>query len=884
MKEHKKLYKSGKLWMTATVMALAAGTTMATTTAHADATPAANTTSETQTADQVAQQEQKVNADHDAVNKAQNAVDASKKEIDQASQDLQKAQQDQQNAQSQVDALKNSSMSSDQAQSTIDYLTKKANYYQQADLQRKEEQAQGKITNLQDQINDLNSQTETAEVPNGRIDKSKSLLENVARNNLWDNYYDSNMNASTWNKNVVPNNIYVSPDNNKAQDYGTISPNGRLTSQIGSEYQPYLEIDKIDKSTGMTEDQARELSILLINELNHARAQRGLAPFVMTEEQFKRAMARAAQPSAANLEHNENDMDNVLGNWHSENLSGLFSESDMISQFEWANDAVLSMLNRDDDSNWGHRDNFLEDGNYNVAFGFKRLADSSDGDYVLTFDTTYATDADKANDLVTNTINNYAAMGPTKDATANDQKLNSQISDLKQQISTLQDTIKQLSNKEDNLQFDASYLSKAEQDQYNEAKAQLNSSQSLADAQAKLQQAAETVKKAQLTKDSLEGQSATLQNQLDNAKATLAKDQELLDKIKTAQQGTDLQQKDNEKYTNLEPSLIMKVNVTAGDTNIPAPKLSNDAFIKDTNANTASAATFMVLATNGTYPEGTKVEWTNLANVQKNAQNAGTYDEEVILDFPDGTKSKAFTVPGVLVVAAKQTPSTDPTKPDNPSTDPTKPSTGDGTHTTDPTTPTETNHTLMVHYIETTGYTANGTPITKVVGTQTFTGKKGDTFSGSQLNIPAGYKLAMDGVSYTIGDQDETNNTPVVSVNTPSDNTNQPSTNSTTPTDNKTNDRNADTQLPAGAKVVNNQVVDANDNVLASWKVVNGLAVKNTDQPIMTREAYKAQQQSKNNAKVLPQTGNNDNLAVMGLGTATLLGMFGLAGVNKKRN
>ena len=976
MKEHKKLYKSGKLWMTATIMAFAAGATLATTTAHADTT--ANTAAGTtqNSTDQVAQQEQKVSADQDAVNKAQTAVDANKKVIDQAGQDLQKAQQDQQDAQSQIDALKNSSMSSDQAQSTIDYLTKKANYYQQADLQRKEEQAQVKINKLNDQVNTLNSQTETATVPNGRIDKSKSLLENASRNNLWDNFYSDEQDGNTtWNQKLVPNNIYISPDNDKSANHGASAPS---TANLASEaYAPYGEFDKVNATTGMTEDQARELSILLLNELNHAREQRGLAPFVMTEDQFKRAMARAAQPSARVLDHNESDMNSVLGNWHSENLALVNANADnMLSLLNNANGSVSSMLMVDADSNWGHRDNFLENGNYNAAFGFKLL---DNGFYVMTFDTTYVKDTDKANDLVTNTINNYAAMGPTKDATANDQKLNSQISDLKQQISDLQGTIKQLSNKEDNLQFDASYLSKAEQDQYNQAKAQLNSSQTLADAQAKLQQATQAVQTAQSTKDSLTSQTSTLQNQLDDAKASLAKDQELLSKLKAAQQVTNLQQKvdaqkqtvandqkavhtaqqdvdskqaaydaavqtrkdtwnqnqadlaasraagqeaseaqqklddakaalakdpkvvaaqqqettlkaelvklvphygdflnwklrdeeeaalsgdqktqynqlqsqyraaqntvndaqkaagiddlqtdvtakdqkhielsnkqnasaqkymaafdaeqqaekdlqtaqanhdraakqlqsdqavltdlqaqldqltqkDNVKYTNLDPSLVMKVNVTADDTNIPAPKLTDDAFIKNTN--TASAAMFMVLAqTNGTYPEGTTVEWADPAKVQKDAQTAGTYDEEVILDFPDGSKSKAFNVPGVLVVAAKQT---------TPSTDPTKPSTGDDTHTTNPTKPTATEHTLTVHYIEVTGYAPDGKEITKVVGTQTFTGKQGTTFGGDQLKIPAGYKLAMDGVTYTISDQDSTLEQPVVSVNTPS--------------------------------------------------------------------------------------------------------------------
>lgn len=1065
MKEHKKLYKSGKLWMTATIMAFAAGVTLATTTAHADTT--ANTTTDTtqNSTDQVTQQEQKVSTDQDAVNKAQTAVDVNKKGIDQASQDLQKAQQDQQDAQSQIDALKNSSMSSDQAQSTIDYLTKKANYYQQADLQRKEEQAQVKINKLNDQVSTLNSQTETATVPNGRIDKSKSLLENASRNNLWDNFYSDEQNGNTtWNQKLVPNNIYISPDNDKSANHGASAPS---TANLASEaYAPYGEFDKVNSTTGMTENQARELSILLLNELNHAREQRGLAPFVMTEDQFKRAMTRAAQPSAANLDHNESDMNSVLGDWHSENLALVNASADnMLSLLNNANGSVSSMLMVDADSNWGHRDNFLENGNYNAAFGFKLL---DNGFYVMTFDTTYVKDTDKANDLVTNTINNYAAMGPTKDATANDQKLNNQISDLKQQISDLQGTIKQLSSKEDNLQFDASYLSKAEQDQYNQAKAQLNSSQTLADAQAKLQQATQAVQTAQSTKDSLTSQTSTLQNQLDVAKATLAKDQELLGKLKAAQQVSNLQQKvdaqkqtvandqkavataqqdvdnkqaaydaaaqtekdawnqtqadvnaataasheataaqqkvndakaalakdskvaaaqqqeatlkdqltkmvphfgdllnwkledqeeaalsadqkaqyrrlykqylaakdtikqaqtaagiddlqadftakfqksqelikkqtlsakkysdayrterqaekdlqtaqanhdsatkqlqadqatltdlqaqfdqltqkDNAKYTNLDPSLVVKVNVMAGDTNIPAPKLTNDAFIKKTN--TASAAMFMVLAkTNGTYPEGTTVEWADPAKVQKDAQTAGTYDEEVILDFPDGSKSKAFNVPGVLVVAAKQTtPSTDPTK------------------------PTETEHTLTVHYIEVTGYQANGTPITKVVGTQIFTGKPGQTFGGDQLKLPAGYKLAIDGVTYTITDKDEVNETPVVSINTPA---NKP----TTPTNGKN-----DSQLPNGAKVVDNHVVDANGNVLTDWQVVNGQIVKVDGTVAQTATVHNAQSTKSNNDKKLPQTGNADSPAMIGLGAASLLSMFGLAELDKKR-
>ncbi|WP_295729532.1 SEC10/PgrA surface exclusion domain-containing protein [uncultured Limosilactobacillus sp.] len=862
MKEHKKLYKSGKLWMTATIMALAAGTTMATTTAHADATLVTNTTSESQTTDQ-----QKATLQKDIQDKQQQVSDKASQAA---------------NLQSKIDGYKsqvndeNTNYQNEQAQIKKDAADKATSVDSQINgVNTSLEGAKQDVSNTQSQINNVNSQisdlqkaqgtttstdSNIVNVPNGQIDKSKSLLENAARNDLWDNYYSDEQSASSWNKKAIPQNIYISPDNNKTTNHGVTAP-----IDFTNDYNAYSDIDQVNTNTGMTENQMRELSILLLNELNHAREQRGLAPFVMTEDQFKRAMARAQQSSAANLNHNESDMDAALGNWHSENLAFVSTNNgdNMMSLLYNANDSISSMLMADADSDWGHRDNFLDNGNYNAAFGFKLL---DNGYYLMTFDTTYATDADKSNDLVTNTINSYAAMGPTKgstitvDNTAKINQLKDQLASLNQSLIAKQNQVNTLQSQLNDLNNQKSKISSDEQTKLADSTTKHN---------AKLTDLNDQISTNQSKLDQLN-------NDIKDLKVVIAQDQTALDNLNKGGQTPVETKKDNEKYTNLDPSLVMKVNVTAGDTNIPAPKLADDAFIKDTNANTASAAMFMVLAqTNGTYPEGTKVEWADPAKVQKDAQTAGTYDEEVILDFPDGTKSQAFNVPGVLVVAAKQT---------TPSTDPTKPNTGDDTHTTNPTKPTATEHTLTVHYIEVTGYAPDGKEITKVVGTQTFTGKQGDTFSGSQLNIPAGYKLAMDGVSYTIGDQDETNNTPVVSVNTPSDDhNNQPSTNPTTPTDNKSTDHNAATQLPAGAKVVNNQVVDANGNVIAGWKVVNGQAVKSTDQPVMTREAYKAQQ-ANNNTKALPQTGNNDNLAVMGLGAATLLGMFGLIGVNKKRN
>ena len=86
--------------------------------------------------------------------------------------------------------------------------------------------------------------------------------------------------------------------------------------------------------------------------------------------------------------------------------------------------------------------------------------------------------------------------------------------------------------------------------------------------------------------------------------------------------------------------------------------------------------------------------------------------------------------------------------------------------------------------------------------------------------------------------------------------------------------------LIIGVKAVNNQVVDANGNVLVGWKVVNGQPVKSSDQPVMTREAHKAQQ-----AKTLPQTGEKDNkLGILGLLSVSLASLFGLGEKKKKKD
>ena len=315
------------------------------------------------------------------------------------------------------------------------------------------------------------------------VDTSKSLLENASRNNLWDNYYDNTQDDSTWNGNVIPQNIYVSPDNNKTEDHSSLGP-----AQPNLDYYNTLSQD-VDVVNGqMTDAQKQELAILLLNEINHAREQRGLKPFVMTEQKYQQAQVCASQHSAQVLDHNDNDIMTAFGQDQYENLAYIplndtHSLYDLLNQ---ASNSLSNMLNADASSDWGHRENFLEDTgslSANAAFGM-HLTD--DGQYyVLTFD--YDLSNPDSTPNMMDRIAQYQAMGPiTGDAHTVDNS--AQINDLNNQITNLQNTLASQQSKLQNLQtqlqnlqaqkanvqFDLSQLNADQQAEYNNAKYTLN--------------------------------------------------------------------------------------------------------------------------------------------------------------------------------------------------------------------------------------------------------------------------------------------------------------------------------------------------------------------------------------------------------------------------
>ena len=645
-KEHKKLYKSGKTWMAATLMTvgLAGGAMLAgTTTANADEVTPVQSAGTIQ-ANQQATDPELANAQSDAqkqqstidsanaqlkdqqnqLSEAQGQQSSAQQELDQAKRaqqaatqndpavkqaqaDVNQAQQqvdnqqqvvndaqtavnnDSQNIQSATSAVSQASQAVDQARQTATDAINQAAAQQANEAQNKIDQleSQGKaqasqnldnqinnvsgqvtdtqnnvnntnskISDLQGQVKDLQDQEKNTQtdpniktVPNGVIDTSKSLLENASRNNLW-----ASNNLAENNGNAIPQNIYVSPDNDKEAS----NPNVNIAPDTSLPiYDDYYTSDFDGVNGQMTDSQKQELAILLMNMINHAREQRGLKPFTMTEQKYNQAQVRASQHSANGLDHNENDIVSAFGRDQYECLAYIPTDGggNMLGVLNNASSTLSNMLNADASSDWGHRENFLEDTgdlNYDAAFGF-HLTD--DGQYyVLTFD--YDGPARNNTPNMMDRIAQYQAMGPITgdshvvDNSAKINDLNNQISSLqntlasqKSHLNDLQSQLQNLQAKKANVQFDLNQLSSDQQTEYNNAKetlttvndwkqgqlSNLDSNSNVQDALNKLSSAKSNLESAKQTQNEDEVKLQQVKNGLASLNQVLATKKSALD-------------------------------------------------------------------------------------------------------------------------------------------------------------------------------------------------------------------------------------------------------------------------------------------------------------------------------------------------------------------
>lgn len=940
MKEHKKLYKSGKNWMTATlVTATLAGGVLLGTDANVHADTTATQTQQDQNTQKLAalrqdaakqqstidnargQQTQQQNELIDAQNKkssAQQMLNEAKQSqsnfikndssVKQAQDAYNSAADSQQQAQTQLnndlDAQQQAQQQNaqtveqqkQQAQQTINNIEQKQADQKIQDVQNQEQNTQSEldqatqnvnntnsqIDNLNQQKTDLQNQSGTSvdpnvvAVPNGSIDYSKSLLENAARNSLF-----TSPDLNIGNNNIIPSNIYITPDDNKSQPIPSLNNSGDATQ---SQYDPYFTT-KFDGVRGqMTDAQKQELAILLMNEINHAREQRGLQPFTMSEQKYQQAQVRANQDSARTLTHSVPDMISAFGADQYENLAYIDAHggSNMLSLLYNASSTLSNMLNADASSDWGHRENFLESGQWDAAFGFRYLPDSDM--YVMTFDFDNA----KTNNTpdMMDRIGQYEAMGPISDATTVDNSaqindLNNQIQSLRLQASLQQNKVQNLQNKlnqlkqeeqnaRDNFAFDASQLSSDDLSSYNSAQDMLNNAdsylanlnnseamQELAnsvhadrirlanakaateDAQNKLDeaktnantQAAKLVQDAQKELDAANKKVQDLSDSLDvinqtiqDAQNKLQKDQQQISELESSHAtnpSNPVHHTDAELNTNLDVNAIKPVTVVEGTTNIHNPEIKSDYVSTTTTPSSVALLALVEEANHVTYPAGTKAMWADSAKIVSDAQHSNTYDEGVYLVFPDGSHSAVFTVPASLVVTPKQSSdqgsTSTPVVPDTPTDETTKHD--DSTTPVVPETPTD----------ETTKHDDSITPVVPEAPTD-------ETTKHDDSTIPVVPDTSTDETAEHDGSTE-----PVISE---------------TPVNNHADSKN-----------------------LSDFAAHNDVRVQKAT-VTMTREEYKAQQTNENKNATLPQTGSKNELLIVGLGALTA--MLGL-GLTKKK-
>ncbi|WP_283574642.1 SEC10/PgrA surface exclusion domain-containing protein [Limosilactobacillus ingluviei] len=951
IKLHKKLYKSGKTWMVATLLTvgLAGGAAVTgTTNAHADeVTPAqatgtiqagnqatdpelANAQSDAQKQqatidsanaqlkdqqaqlsdaqgqqsqaqqelDQAKQTQQQATQNDPAVKDAQGAVDQAQQQVDNQQQVVNDAQtvvnNDAQNVQQKSDAVNQASQAVDQAQQTVSQASQAVDQAKQAvvdatnqSASQKTEEAQSTINNLenqgknqasqdlnnqinnvigqvtdtqndvnntnakigdlQNQVKDLQNQETNTQadpniktVPNGVIDYSKSLLENVSRNNLWapaDEQADNN-------GNIVEQNIYVTPDNNKG-NFDGVNPNHGVNTSL-STYDPYYttKFDGVNGQTGMTDAQKEELAILMLNQINHARMDRGLKPFVMTEQKYQQAQVRASQHSAEVLDHNQDDINLAFGQDQYENLAYIpfNGTTNMLSLLSDADNTLSSMLNADASSDWGHRENFLEDTgtlSANAAFGM-HLTD--DGQYyVLTFD--YDLSNPDSTPNMMDRIAQYQAMGPiTGDSHVVDNS--AKINDLNNQISNLQNTLASQQSKLQNLQTQLQNL------QAQKANVQFDLSQLNADQQAEYNNAKNTLdtindwKNGQLANINKDGHVQNAINKLNQAKADLTAEQSKLAKANQAlKNAQDMQTQDEAQLQQSKDGLaqlnqVLATKQAALQTAKDNANASANQAVKDAQAKLDKI--------NGKIADLNKAIEATKTTIS-NAQAQLDKDNQKIADSSQPT-----------------TPTT-PAKPDsgkdgnNKGNQPTNPAKPD--HGSQPTTPT----TPVTPSKPTDGNKGTDTPVTPSKPTD---GNKGD--QPTTPVTPAKPDTGNASISGQAGHKPD--NTTVISGQAGHS---QSTTNSQSTIDKPT------IVLPTNGKesgaATQGQYINvvSKDSVAAQAGIQAPAAPETTsvtfgtkEGTMMTREEYKAQQAN------LPQTGNENSKAVVALGV--LAGMFGL--------
>ena len=311
MKEHKKLYKAGKLWITATLFSLV-GIALATTNVSADTVNQSNTDQQLSVTNNnttnLANWAQTEYQDSDTISQLQNQVDNAQQKVNQAQQDVNTAQSNVDNQQNIVNA--------DQSN-----LQSAQNAYQAAGGQQ------------------------------------STVKQSISLSSDWLNAVKSNLASSSDGiQDVDPNSTF----GQELSNYGS-----SLLNQNSYISDPALQKISVNvNSNGALDDQTElEITRYTISLLNPLRSAIGVDQYQITQQSLDDSTNIASQYSAANwtlFNHGSHDFE-VLFNNHQDGeslsdgyLSFNYGPLTLDDIHRGIYNSIIDMLFADGNSNWGH--------------------------------------------------------------------------------------------------------------------------------------------------------------------------------------------------------------------------------------------------------------------------------------------------------------------------------------------------------------------------------------------------------------------------------------------------------------------------------------------------------------------------------------------------
>lgn len=319
------------------------------------------------------------------------------------------------------------------------------------------------LSNKKDQIND----TESA------LQDKKDELDKAEQNDKLNSVIGSLVDGDKIDQNDKFAVRPIIPGTDSTEN----TPESDKQSQDGGEWWLENKGKETIQNHKLTMDQAWEINVYLMNRINATRRAQGQKEIIVTRDMFDKAMKRAQQESAANLQHNVNDLESIYGkNWAGENLGYAGDSQDLATMIKSALGTINIMFNNDGgEDHWGHRENFLRDyskwGNVEGAFGFYWSAKQNR--WVMVFDVMkYDGGSDCSNDLT----NKYSSTGNSQIESIKKEitKLENQLKQLNKEKAELENKLSNLKSQKENVKFDYNKLDDGDKIMHSALKDKLN--------------------------------------------------------------------------------------------------------------------------------------------------------------------------------------------------------------------------------------------------------------------------------------------------------------------------------------------------------------------------------------------------------------------------